>query len=321
KFSSQRRRLEGNITVMKKRVLLIGVGLIGGSVALALKNEHDIHLSGYDVCPENVRLAKKMNVIDEIAVTICEEAPLADLIILACPVEQVEVFLEKLANVPLKQGALITDVGSTKEAIVNKATILNGKNVTFIGGHPMAGSHKTGVGSAKAHLFENAFYILTPTPETKPERVSELQNWLRGTKANFIIMGAREHDLITGVVSHFPHVVATSLVRQVENYATKDPRSGFLAAGGFRDMTRIASSSPAMWSDIVKHNRLNILALIDTWVGEMKTVKQLVASGDHDELYDYFSGAKEFRDSLPVQARGAIEAFYDLYVDILDRPG
>src|SRR5699024_12359762 len=79
-----------------------------------------------------------------------------------------------LANVPLKQGALITDVGSTKEAIVNKATILNGKNVTFIGGHPMAGSHKTGVGSAKAHLFENAFYILTPTPETKPERVSEL---------------------------------------------------------------------------------------------------------------------------------------------------
>src|SRR5699024_7233975 len=111
------------------------------------------------------------------------------------------------------------------------------------------------------------------------------------------------------------------LVRQVENYATKDPRIGFLAAGGFRDITRIASSSPAMWSDIVKHNRLNILALIDTCVGEMKTVKQLVASGDYDALYDYYSGAEECRDSLPVGARGSIDALYELYGDNLDRPG
>ncbi len=306
---------------MKRRVLLIGIGLIGGSVTLALKEEHDVHVSGYDVNIENAQLAQRMNVIDDVVVSIRKEAPRADLIVLACPVTQVEDYLEKLAKLPLKRGALITDVGSTKGEIVRKAKVLHDKGVTFIGGHPMAGSHKTGVGSAKAHLFENVFYILTPTREANPERVLELKDWLRGTKAKFITMGADEHDRLTGVISHFPHLVATSLVRQVKNHALKDPRIGFLAAGGFRDITRIASSSPNMWSDIFKKNRSNLVDLIDEWMEEMKIVKRLIMSGESEELYNYFSGAKTFRDSLPVRAKGAIKAFYDLYVDVLDRPG
>lgn len=307
---------------MKRRVLLIGVGLIGGSVALAIKKEHeDAHIAGYDVNHESARLAKKMNMIDEVVQELAVEATKADLIMLACPVKQVEKFITVLAELPLKKHVIISDVGSTKSDIMKKSTVLYEKGFTFIGGHPMAGSHKSGAGSARAHLFENAFYILTPLEETENERLNELKEWLKGTKAKFITMDATEHDHITGIVSHFPHLIAASLVRQVKNHAMKDERVTWLAAGGFRDITRIASSSPEMWSDIFKQNQHTLLDLIDEWKAEMEVVKELVRSGNYHSLYEYFSGAKKFRDSLPVKARGAIEAFYDLYVDVLDKPG
>ena len=305
----------------KERVLLIGVGLIGGSVALAIKKEHDAIIIGYDVKQENCELAKKLNIIDGFTENFEEEAQNADLIILACPVEKAEQHLEILANIPLKKSTIITDVGSTKGRLMEKAERLYCKDITFIGGHPMAGSHKAGPGSARAHLFENAFYILTPTKHVETTKVEKLKNWLKGTKANFIMMEPSEHDLVTGIVSHFPHIVAASLVRQVENHAAKNEHVNFLAAGGFRDITRIASSSPEMWSDIVQHNKPMLLSLLDEWFTEMDTVRQLISEGDSNHLYDYFYGAKKYRDSLPVRAKGAIGAFYDLYVDVLDRPG
>lgn len=307
--------------MVKRRVLLIGVGLIGGSVALAIKKEHDVHIFGYDVEEENVRLAKKMNIVDHVVKSVETEATSADLIILACPVEQVEKYIEQLATLPLKQHVIITDVGSTKSDIMKKTDVLYKQGVTFIGGHPMAGSHKSGAGSARAHLFENALYILTPTKQTKKEQLLKLKDWLRGANAKFITMDADEHDGITGIVSHFPHLIAASLVRQVENHASKDQRVTWLAAGGFRDITRIASSSPHMWSDIFKQNKETLLTLMDEWLDEMNDVKELVKSGNSEALFDFFSGAKKFRDSLPARARGAIEAFYDLYVDVQDKPG
>ncbi|MBS4176615.1 prephenate dehydrogenase [Lederbergia citrea] len=305
----------------KERVLLIGIGLIGGSVALAIKKEHNAIIIGYDVKLDNCQLAKKLQIIDDYTENFQEEALNADLIILACPVEKAEAFLEVLANLPLKRDVIISDVGSTKGRILEKAERSFNKEVAFIGGHPMAGSHKAGPGSARAHLFENAFYILTPSRNVKTEKIEKLKNWLRGTKANFITMDSSEHDLVTAVVSHFPHIVAASLVRQVENHASKNEHVNFLAAGGFRDITRIASSSPEMWRDIVRHNQSKLLSLLDEWMIEMNDVRHLIRDGDSDLIHDYFFGAKKYRDSLPVRAKGAIAAFYDLYVDILDRPG
>lgn len=307
---------------MDRKVLLIGVGLIGGSIALAIKKEHpDAYIVGYDLNEENCRLAEKMSIIDECATSFEKDAVSSDLIILACPVEEVEQKICQLAELPLKAEAIITDAGSTKVKIMEKASVLREKGAVFIGGHPMAGSHKSGAGSARVHLFENAFYILTPSEDTKEKKVSELKDWLKGTGANFVIMEPEEHDLVTGVVSHLPHLIATSIVRQVENHAGKNDRVRWLAAGGFRDITRIASSSPDMWRDIVKHNQSSLLSLLDEWIDEMHFVKTLVKSGNKNDLYSYFADAKKFRDSLPVRARGAIDAFYDLYVDIQDKPG
>lgn len=307
---------------MDRRVLIIGVGLIGGSIALAIKKEHpDSYIIGYDLKEENCRLAEKMNIIDKCADSFEREAISSDLIILACPVEEVEQKIFQLAEMPLKPEAIITDVGSTKAKIMEKSAVLREKGIVFIGGHPMAGSHKSGAGSAREHLFENAFYILTPTSDIEEIKISELKNWLKGTGANFVVMEPEEHDRVTGVVSHLPHLIAASIVRQVENHAGKNEQVRWLAAGGFRDITRIASSSPAMWRDIVKHNQSSLLSLIDEWIEEMQFVKTLVEESDKNKLYNYFANAKKYRDSLPVRARGAIDAFYDLYVDILDKPG
>lgn len=304
-----------------RHVLLIGVGLIGGSLALAIKKEHEVRIIGYDLNAEQCKLAKSLNVIDDHTDDVRSEAKKADLIILAIPVEETLRMIEAFKDFQFKPDVIITDVGSTKVNIMRKAEALQEKGVVFIGGHPMAGSHKSGVGSAKGHLFENAFYVLTLMSNTSDTKVSELKEWLKGTKGNFQVMEAEEHDLLTGVVSHFPHVMAASLVRQVKDQSEKNERINRLAAGGFRDITRIASSSPTMWRDIIQHNRDNILYLLDEWLKEMKDVRSLIARGDRNELFDYFSDAKKFRDGMPSGSTGAIRSFYDLYVDVVDQAG
>jgi prephenate dehydrogenase len=170
-------------------------------------------------------------------------------------------------------------------------------------------------------LFENAFYDLTPSAETKSSKITELKCWLKGTNANFIVMDPVEHDHVTGIVSHLPHLIASSLVRRVKSHAERNERVRWLAAGGFRDITRIASGSPEMWRDIIVQNQTKLIDLINEWIDEMNFVKSLVEAGNREQIHEFFSGAKKFRDSLPVRARGAIDAFYDLYVDIMDQPG
>ncbi|EIT86783.1 prephenate dehydrogenase [Fictibacillus macauensis ZFHKF-1] len=307
---------------MNKRVLIVGLGLIGGSVALGIKQQHpDSMIIGYDRSEANLETAKRLFIIDEGCTDWLEAAKDADLLLLATPVEVTKQLLVDLADVSLKDGVIITDVGSTKGSIMKAASALVEKGITFIGGHPMAGSHKSGPASAKAHLFENAFYMLTPFSDTPPHQLEQLKDWLRGTRAKFMTLDADQHDLLTGVVSHFPHIVAASLVRQTKRYAESFEEINDLAAGGFKDITRIASSSPEMWKDITKQNRAHLLTFLDEWMEEMKDVRSWVAQGDDHELYSYYAGAKEYRDALPIQKRGAIRSFYDLYVDILDDVG
>lgn len=306
---------------MKNTVLLIGTGLIGGSIALALKNTKNVNIIGYDISLEQLNRAKELNVIDEIAIDLKNASEQADLIVLASPVEETMKIMQELANFNLKENVLITDVGSTKREIMNLANQLWNGEITFIGGHPMAGSHKTGVESARAHLFENAFYVLTPQHCTPYQKVEELKGWLKGTKANFLVLDAEEHDFITGVVSHFPHIIAASLVKQVKNYSDQNPLVSLLAAGGFRDITRIASSSPKLWKDIVLQNKDTLLQILDDWIMEMKNVQSILQSGNDKAVTRYFKEAKEFRDAMPVRSKGAIPAYYDLFVDIIDEPG
>ncbi|KGA99133.1 prephenate dehydrogenase [Alkalihalobacillus alcalophilus ATCC 27647 = CGMCC 1.3604] len=306
---------------MKKNVFIIGLGLIGGSIALAIKKEHNCTIYGFDIQAEQLKIAKSLKVIDQISDSIEAGVKEADLIIIATPVSKTEQIFEEMSQYTFKAGAIMTDVGSTKSRIVEKSAALLGSNVTFIGGHPMAGSHKTGVEAAKAHLFENAFYVLTPTETTDNRAMIQLQNWLKGTKAKFVNLAPGEHDALAGAISHFPHVIATSLVHQVRKLESEEPLLSRLAAGGFRDITRIASASPIMWRDIFIHNKAVLLELISNWINEMEDVKQLLETEDKETIYQYFYEAKAFRDRMPVREKGAIPSFYDLFVDVPDHPG
>ncbi len=265
---------------MKGRVFVIGLGLIGGSLALCVKGQHrDCKIIGFDIYEEQGKLAKMLGVVDELADSIEASAKEADLILIATPVQETERILDLLADIPLKKNVIVSDTGSTKSSIVKRADKLIDKGITFIGGHPMAGSHKSGVAAARALLFENAFYLLTPPNKVSEEKVNVLKEWLKGTNAKFITISPEEHDYLTGVISHFPHVIAASLVHQAEKTSQEQKLVTRLAAGGFRDITRIASSSPAMWRDILLHNKEVMLQLLNEWQQEMKEVTSMIQDG------------------------------------------
>ncbi|MHA2959918.1 prephenate dehydrogenase [Priestia megaterium] len=283
---------------MKTRVLLIGVGLIGGSLALAMKKHRHVTVVGADINTNEVQVANQLGIIDYVAEDIKTEAAQADYIVLATPVEYTTAWIHDLSTWKLKEAVIVTDVGSTKGEIMKAAQALNKKRISFIGGHPMAGSHTSGAVNARADLFCSARYILTPFENEQKEKIDALMHLLEPTGAQFVPLDAATHDQITGVVSHLPHVIATSLVRQVKGYSAQNHLVTEMAAGGFRDITRIASSNPHMWRDILKQNRSMLLTLLDDWMKEMEQVKLLVEKGDGHELFDYFSDAKEFRDSL-----------------------
>ncbi|WP_243386594.1 prephenate dehydrogenase [Bacillus kexueae] len=305
-----------------QNVLIIGLGLIGGSIALAIKKEHPTYrVVGFDVDEKQRKMAKLLNVIDEATNDLNKSVKEADFIFISTPVEQSIKIISHLSDIPIKKNTIITDVGSTKKKIIQYALKQLPDDVIFIGGHPMAGSHKSGVVAAKPHLFENAFYILSPAKTSDIEHVDRLKELLKGSKAQFILLDPEEHDEITGIISHFPHIIAASLVHQADRNEEKLPLLKRMAAGGFRDITRIASSNPMMWRDILIQNDKVIAQLFDDWIAEMNKLKQLVEEKNRDELYTYFSVAKEYRDGLPDKQKGAIPSFYDLYVDVPDYPG
>lgn len=307
---------------MEGRVFVIGLGLIGGSLALCIKKNHqNAIVVGFDVNKEQARLARMLRVVDETVDRIEKGAVDADLIVIATPVKEAENILRLLVELPLKKDVIITDAGSTKKEIVRKAAILKDKGIAFIGGHPMAGSHKSGVTAAKSILFENAFYLLTPEKYITKEEIHRLKQWLAGTKAKFITITPEEHDYLTGVISHFPHIIAASLVHQAERTSAKEKLVPRLAAGGFRDVTRIASSSPTMWRDILLHNKEVLLHLLKEWQEEMEKVATMLHTENSEGILQYFQQAKQFRDKLPQKERGAIPSFYDLFVDVPDYPG
>lgn len=307
---------------MNGRVFVIGLGLIGGSLALCIKKQHqDATIIGYDINGEQAGIAKALGVIDDNVQTIGEGALSADLIIISAPVKETLSIIQELSHLPLKPDVIITDTGSTKQKIAKQAKSLLDRKITFIGGHPMAGSHKSGITAAKEILFENAFYLLTPDDGIPEEKVGQLKDWLAGTRAKFLIISPEKHDYMTGIVSHFPHIIAASIVRQTDKLAQSQQLIPRLAAGGFRDITRIASSSPEMWRDILLQNKEVLLQLLDQWQIEMNTVKKLLEEESAPAIYRYFQEAKQFRDDLPAMEKGAIPAFYDLFVDVPDYPG
>ena len=304
-------------------VLIIGLGLIGGSIALGIKRDHPkITISGYDVNTSALEEGKKLGIIDKIVTELRPCSEKADVIFLCAPVRTSEMIISELANYDLKKNVIITDVGSTKKEISDIANVLRKNKITFIGGHPMAGSHKSGISAANVDLFENAYYLFTPSNNGTNDRTGELMELLSGTHVKFLVLTPEEHDRITGVLSHMPHIIASALVHQADVLSQELPNANVLAAGGFRDITRIASSDPHMWTDILLSNKEVLLQQLERWQSLISNIEGWISSDDSDAILDYFSRAKITRDNLPLRKDGgAIPAFNDLFVDIPDRPG
>lgn len=306
---------------MKINVSIIGLGLIGGSLGLALKRNRDVHVTGFDNSYGAMQEAYRRSIIDTIAVSVDKASENADIIIFATPVNTTVRMLKDVPTWPLKKDVIITDTGSTKGPIMNAVEPLIEQGITFIGGHPMTGSHKSGVSAAREHLFENAYYILTPAVSGQGRQVKQLRELLAPTKGKVVVIDAAAHDRMTAIVSHFPHLVASSLVGRLSDQLEEQPFVRDLAAGGFRDITRIASADPIMWRDITTQNREELLHQLDGWVEEMSNIRRMLMQNDPNEIQNYFAEAKQFRDDLPITAQGALYMTHDLHVDVPDHPG
>ena len=307
---------------MFKRVAVLGIGLIGGSIALGLKERTNVEVVGFDRSQESIQFALKTKMIDDGSTELKEAVEGADLIILALPVGAIKKTLAQLCQIELKPSCMITDVGSTKSEIVQIGQKLNQKGFSFIGGHPMAGSHQSGTTAADSFLFENAYYILTPLPETKETDIKRLSTLLtKATKAQILTMDAEEHDRIVGAISHLPHIIAAGLVVQIGQYNQHNEWFHRLAAGGFRDLTRIASSHPVMWRDVLLSNHEVVSRLLDDWIEQMATVKKWVQQKDATHLEALFAQARKYRGQIDKQSKGILTQIYECYVEVHDHPG
>jgi prephenate dehydrogenase len=303
-----------------QHVAILGVGLIGGSLALSLKHAN-VHIIGFDIDETNLQQAIALGVIHEGTTQLAEAVGQADFIFLCSPVGKLFELISFLRYTPLKPGAIISDTGSTKSAVMEWTKGFEHKNVHFIGGHPMAGSHKSGVEAANERLFENAYYVLTPAPSVPASAVQSLQELLQWTRARIVVLNQLEHDQVVGAISHFPHIIAAALVRQVEQYSETSSWYHLLAAGGFRDITRIASSNPKMWRDILLHNREVLLTLVEDWKDVFNEITDAIKHSNGEAIEQFFDRAKDFRNQLPERKRGALAPLFDLYVDVPDHPG
>ena len=305
---------------MAKTIYIAGLGLIGASMALGIKRDHpDYEILGYNRSQASRDIALERGMIDRATDDFASFAPLADVIILTLPIKQTIAFIQELATIDLKEGVIISDAGSTKSAIVEAAEqYLAGKPVRFVGAHPMAGSHKTGAASADVNLFENAYYIFTPSSLTTPETLSEMKDLLSGLHARFIEIDAKEHDRVTSQVSHFPHILASGLMEQTAVYAQEHEMTRRFAAGGFRDMTRIAESEPGMWTSILLSNSETILERIEDFKKRLDGIGQAISKGEEEEIWNFFNQAREQRQAMEIHKRGGVDSSYDLYVDVPD---
>lgn len=306
---------------MKRTITIAGLGTIGGSIAKAIGQDKQNYIIGYDLQTEGLEYAKEHGIIHKFHTNFKQAAEQADVIILAAPISANIELMKELNTITFSKNVIVTDTASVKGSILKEAKKITNEKITFIGGHPMAGTHKKGVQAARERMFENAIYVLTPTGDSTEEQLVFLRDVLKGTNSKFIVLEPKEHDEMTGVISHFPHLIASSLVHQAKDWSEKHTFLPNLAAGGFRDITRIASSNPEMWQDIFYHNREQMSHLLGEWIQEMNQLKQLLDENDKEEMISYLQKAKMYRDGLPARDKGAIPAFYDIYVDIKDQPG
>lgn len=303
------------------KVTVVGVGLIGGSLCFSWRGRGLVReVWGVDRSPEVLEEARRRGAVDRTTLDLGEGVAGAELVVLATPVETILKIGEELPAL-ISPGAVVTDVGSTKGEICRRLSrALAGRGV-FIGGHPLAGSEDQGIAAAHPHLFENAVFVLTPLPGVPEEPLGDLAALVAATGAEVVFMDPEVHDRVVAMVSHLPQMVAVALVNAVEGASRDLPGLADMAAGGFRDTTRITSSPPEIWRDILLTNRGAALEALARFREALSRVEEAVAQGDGEGIVREFSRARETRARLPRRPKGLIPPSCDLGVTVPDRPG
>ena len=303
-----------------QKIGFIGLGLIGGSIAKKIHTLYpDVTIIATAGHQETITEAYEEHLISNQNLCEIKDFYDCDYIFLCTPVKRNIEYLRSLKG-NIKEGCIITDVGSVKTDIHEEVIALDMEDC-FIGGHPMTGSEKTGLKNANEYLLENAYYILTPTSKTSPERLEEFRSLVTELGAVALVLDYHLHDYATAAISHLPHIIAYSLVNLVKKSDDANETMKTIAAGGFKDLTRIASSSPVMWQNICQSNSEQIVRLIDDYEVMLEKTKHDILTSNADALLTDFQSAKDYTDSITITNKGPIKEIYELYLDLLDEAG
>lgn len=305
---------------MNHKIGFIGLGLIGGSIAKAVRQYFpDYEIVAFDKNKETLALATQESVIDVAATTIDDNFRNCRYLFLCAPVSYNTAYLRQIREY-LHDDCILTDVGSVKTNIHKEVEAL-GIERYFIGGHPMAGSEKSGYINSRAMLIENAYFVLTPTNKVSAKKIARYEKFVQDLHAIPVLLDHQEHDYVTGTISHLPHIIASSLVNFVRDTDTRDELMKNLAAGGFKDITRIASSSPTMWQHICLKNKENISRILDSYIQFLSRARKLIDQEDEQGIYRMFDTARNYRNAIPSSSAGPIKKAYEVYCDIIDEAG
>jgi prephenate dehydrogenase len=302
------------------RVALLGTGLMGGSLGMALRERGlAVEIIGYDRNRSSLETALERGAVDFAADTPEHAAEGAELVILAVPVRFCRELLMRC--IPhIAPGTIITDLGSTKEYLAEELTGILPAGVSYIGGHPMTGSEESGIGAADPVFFENAIYVLTPDEYTDKKQLKKLERMVEGIGAQPILLPPREHDRLVALVSHLPHLAAVALVKVAALNGQEDMVQT-LAAGGFRDTTRVAMGNPEIWRDICATNREAIDVMLTRYVDELEKIRVIINGGKESELENTLDMSRDYRRRIPYRSRGILPELFDLVVLVKDTPG
>lgn len=304
----------------RTKIGFIGLGLIGGSIAKTIRKSHpDWELAAFDTDREALSQALSEGIIDLACTSIDRQYTGCRYIFLCAPVSVNASYLSLLKPY-LSVETILTDVGSVKGGI-HRAVREAGLESQFIGGHPMAGSEKSGYANATDHLLENAYYILTPSEQVPESAVDDFYQFVLSLKAIPLTLSSQDHDYITAAVSHLPHILASGLVNLIRDSDSAQGTMKAIAAGGFKDITRIASSSPVMWQQVCLENRENVLRILDRYLNSLELARNTIADSDADGIYQFFDTARDYRNSIPESSLGPIKKLYAIYCDIIDEAG
>ncbi len=293
------------MTVIYERVALIGLGLIASSMAHAMRRCGSAReIVGTARSAETRKVAAEIGLCDHIVESAADAVADADLVVLCVPVGAMGAVAEEIAP-HLKPGCTVTDVGSVKRAVFDAVTPHLPDNVTFIGGHPMAGTEHSGPRSGFAELFDDRWCLIVPSEDAAPEAIQTLISYWESLGSKCAQMEMDHHDLVCAVVSHAPHLIAYTMVGVADDLSrVTDSEVVNFSAAGFRDFTRIAASDPTMWRDVFLTNKDATLEILGRFTEELFALQRAIRQGDGEHLHDYFTRTREIR-------RGIIEAGQD----------